>query len=189
MTSPNFPTERQSPIIRTLGGASSGTAFAGFFVLPSATKIKLPMPTMKASSNNTGWSSFDQSFLMGMVGMFYFILDADIWLQVDQPGIILRFRGFPNRVFELVQFEPVSAANPPVAKPLFLQLDIGRMHHQDLFLRILALDQTDHIIQVTDQKFLVRQELFHRHRLGFRDMLRPHLQRIGLRRLRYLGGF
>jgi len=36
------------------GGASGADDFDDFFVLPSATKIKLPMPRMKASGNKIG---------------------------------------------------------------------------------------------------------------------------------------
>jgi hypothetical protein len=52
--SPNFPTESESPIIKTLGGGASGTDLVGFFGLPSATRTKLPIPTIKASGKSAG---------------------------------------------------------------------------------------------------------------------------------------
>src|SRR2546423_14964782 len=118
MTSPNFPTERESPIMRMLGGGASGGGFVVFFVLPSATRMKLPMPTIKASGSNTGWSNFDQSLLTRMIGMSHFVLHPDVRLQVDQAGIILRFHRFPNSVFQLVQLEPVRSPDPPPAETL-----------------------------------------------------------------------
>src|SRR2546423_9155732 len=167
ITSPNFPTESESPIMRMLGGGASGAGLEDFFVLPSATRIKLPMPRTNARGNRIGWSNFDQSFLTGMIGMSDFVLHPDVGLEIDQAGIILRFCSFPNGVFELVQLQPVRPPDPPAAEPLFLQLDIGWMHHQNLFLGIFPRDDFRHLIDVTDEEFLVGQKFFDRHRLRF----------------------
>src|SRR2546423_9095351 len=83
MTSPNFPTESESPIMRMLGGGASGGGFEDFFVLPSATRIKLPMPRTNASGRRIGWSNFDQSLLARMVWMFHFVLNPNVGLEID----------------------------------------------------------------------------------------------------------
>src|SRR5437763_16333513 len=98
MTSPNFPTESESPIIRMLGGGASGPAFAGFFVFPSATRMKLPMPRTNARGNRIGCSKLDQFFLTRMRGACHFVLYPDVGLKTDQAGIILRFHRVPNGV-------------------------------------------------------------------------------------------
>jgi hypothetical protein len=87
---------------------------------------------MKASGSKTGWSNFDQSLLTRMIGMSHFVLHPDVRLQVDQAGIILRFHRFPNSVFQLVQLQLVSSPDLPPREALFLQLDVGRMHYEDL---------------------------------------------------------
>src|SRR5436309_69653 len=111
-----------------LGGGASGAGFAAFLVLPSATRIKLPMPTMKASGRSSGWRSFDQSLLTSMFRMSPFVLHPDVGLKIDQARIILRFHRFPNRLFEFVQLHPVGLPDLPTSQPLLMQLDVGRMH-------------------------------------------------------------
>src|SRR5687767_14715497 len=97
---------------KTLGGGLSGTGcLVGFFDFPSATRTKLPIPTTKASGKSKGCRSFDQSFLTRIVGMFLFVLNPDVRLEVDQAGIILRFHGFPNGGFQLVEFHPINLAD------------------------------------------------------------------------------
>src|ERR1700730_11313058 len=80
-TSPNFPTDNESPTIRMLGGGTYGL-FADF-CLPLATRTKLPTPTRTARSNSIGWSTVGQAFLMRMLRVFSFILDPDKWLKID----------------------------------------------------------------------------------------------------------
>src|ERR1700681_59062 len=77
-TSPNFPTDNESPTIRMLGGGPSGAV--ADFCLPLATRTKLPTPTGTARSNSIGWSTVDQAFSMRMLRVFGFILDPDIRL-------------------------------------------------------------------------------------------------------------
>src|SRR5450755_1387501 len=80
-TSPNFPTDNESPTIRMLGGGPSG-AFADF-CLPLATRTKLATPTRTARSNRIGWSTVGQARLMRMLRVFGFILDPDVGLKID----------------------------------------------------------------------------------------------------------
>src|SRR3954464_5753496 len=150
-----------------LGGGASGAAFVIFFVLPSATRIKLPMPTMKASGKSSGWSSFDQFRLTPMLRMSPFVLHPDVGLKIDQARIILRFHRFPNRLFEFVQLQSVGLADLPTAKPLFTQLDVGRMHHQDLFFGIFTGDNLRDFVEVPDKELLVRQQFAYRDRGRF----------------------
>src|SRR5262249_12431227 len=152
MTSPNFATLSESPIIRTL--FIIGTAGAGaerFLSLGAATtNTTSTRASTSASGLSNARASDSQSFLPRALGVSGFILDANVGFQVDMAGIGLLFYCTPNRAVKPPQLKLVTPADVKSPEWLPVQANVSRMHHEDLFLPIAARDHLFHVVNKSD---------------------------------------
>jgi hypothetical protein len=118
---------------------------------------KEPMTTNKPSENETERIIGDQSFLPRALGVSGFILDANVGLQINPAGIVLRFYCTPNRAVQPAQLKLITPADAKFPEWLPAQADVSGVHHKDLFLLIFARNHFLHIVNESDQKFLIRQ--------------------------------
>src|SRR5262249_27507873 len=153
ITSPNFATLSESPIIKTLFIIGTGGAERFFSLGAATTNTTSTRASTSASGLSNARASGDQSIRAERAGIFVFIFYLDFMLQIDQAGLVFAFDRVPRRTFQLVQSQSVCLADLVLAQRLFSQPDVGWMHHQHLALAVSTAENFSHVVHITDQRF------------------------------------
>ena len=95
-------------------------------VLATRSKQTKAKPSSAAVGIRTALTVADQSVRAVLSGIFAFIFEADIRLEIEQAGIVLALYGIPRCPFQLTQLELVGSADTIFSKRLSGQTNVCR---------------------------------------------------------------
>ena len=124
-------------------------------VLATRTKQTTAKSRSAAVGIITARTVADQSVRAVLSRIFAFIFETDIWLEIEQAGIVLALYGIPRCPFQLTQLELVGSADAVFSKRLSGQTNVGRVHDEYLLCRVLT-GQNLFNVNKSDKRLLVR---------------------------------